>query len=178
LYIVYLINDVLHHSTKKRIEPAVLDDLSAALQPNLGYILRTTYQNQPQETQDRLMKVLNIWAARSIYDDATVAQIERIMKGERNPTGFSASKSDDSRDEKSERRDKREKRNRSPSPADRERRSSRDDEREHSRRRSSREDEEYDRHSRRSDTRSDTRSESRSDRSTSSSSSRRKSGWD
>jgi len=156
---------VLHHSTKKRTEPAVLDDLSAALQPNLGYILRTTYQNQPQETQDRLMKVLNIWAARSIYDDATVAQIERIMKGERNPTGFSA-KSDEPHEEKSERRDKREKRNRSPSP-ERDRR--RDDEREHSRRRSSREDDDYDRHSRRSDARSDRGS---------SSSSRRKSGWD
>jgi len=85
LYIVYLINDALHHSLKSRVEPLVLDPLSEALKKKLLYILRHAVKDSPKAL-DRIMKVVHLWEERQLFSPHTVSMIERGLQSEDTPS--------------------------------------------------------------------------------------------
>jgi hypothetical protein len=58
LNLVYLIHDVLHHTLRDRAPGETSDAFSSAFQYQLGPLLRSAYQGQPPENQEKITKVL------------------------------------------------------------------------------------------------------------------------
>lgn len=81
LYLVYLINDVLHHAVKKTGETAP-DTFQRALAEgsNLTRLCQSAYAHQPTRTQEQLVKVLNLWADRGIYEAPFINDLIADMK--------------------------------------------------------------------------------------------------
>lgn len=74
LHIVYLANDILHHSRKKDV-PGLQD----ALKDYILAIIGITYNGEPQEHQEKLCKVLKIWAMQKFFDDE-IRQVSGIIQ--------------------------------------------------------------------------------------------------
>jgi hypothetical protein len=100
LNVIYLINDVLHHSVRQRVGES--DEFSDALQQHVVDIFRTTCQAQNIENQERAFKVLRLWASKGIYSPALISQFESEILGEaeskKRSTESQASDSDMHRD--------------------------------------------------------------------------------
>ena len=81
LHMVYLINDVLHHSIKKGPD-APPDTFARALAEgnNLSRLCQAAYAHQPTRTQEQLVKVLNLWADRGIYETPFITDLISEMK--------------------------------------------------------------------------------------------------
>jgi hypothetical protein len=80
LYLIYLINDLLHFCLKKRGEDVSrLDPFSATLLSRLPTILRAAYVGQDAETQERLLRVVRLWGSRQIFDGSEIDLLERQM---------------------------------------------------------------------------------------------------
>jgi hypothetical protein len=65
LNVIYLIHDILHHSTRNRpqqgpTEPITLDEFALAFEPHLSSILGAGYFGQPPENQEKITKVATI----------------------------------------------------------------------------------------------------------------------
>eukprot|EP01114_Cavostelium_apophysatum_P007198 TRINITY_DN1904_c0_g1_i2.p1 TRINITY_DN1904_c0_g1~~TRINITY_DN1904_c0_g1_i2.p1 ORF type:complete len:763 (-),score=214.92 TRINITY_DN1904_c0_g1_i2:153-2441(-) len=78
--IVYLLHDILYHSFRNRKEPNELDEISAALEPHLGPILRSSVQGQGPENQEKIFKVFKLWEEKKIFEPATLARMEEEMR--------------------------------------------------------------------------------------------------
>jgi len=83
LNIIYLANDVLHHSSKVR-PPSVTkgEVFCEAMLPYLSCILYNTYHNQTPENQNKVSKLLAIWKTKQIYEESKINELESDMKGE------------------------------------------------------------------------------------------------
>ncbi|EMS66638.1 hypothetical protein TRIUR3_04265 [Triticum urartu] len=83
LHIVFLVNDILFEGLQRRANIQDLDNEAIAFQSVLGSMLVRIYNN-PQnkdENQTRLEKILQFWGSKEVYDQETVANLEREMKG-------------------------------------------------------------------------------------------------
>lgn len=63
LHIVYLTNDLLHHSRKKDL-PQIKDALELYILP----IVAMTFHDATPEQQAKLKKVLDIWSTQKFFD--------------------------------------------------------------------------------------------------------------
>ena len=66
LHIVYLTNDLLHHSRKKEM-PQIQDGLEPFVLP----VIAMTFHDATAEQQAKLVKVLNIWNTQSFFKEET-----------------------------------------------------------------------------------------------------------
>lgn len=64
LHIVYLINDVGHHCSRKH-----LNDLQKAVGDVVGSIIGITNHDQSDENKEKLTKVLKIWETNKVFFD-------------------------------------------------------------------------------------------------------------
>ncbi|XP_020587227.1 calcium homeostasis endoplasmic reticulum protein [Phalaenopsis equestris] len=83
LHIVFLANDILFESLQRRTNPLDLDNEALAFKPVLGSMLARIYHN-PQNmdaNQSRLEKILQFWASKEVYDQETIANLEKEMTG-------------------------------------------------------------------------------------------------
>lgn len=83
LHIVFLVNDILFEGLQRRTNIQDLDNEAIAFQSVLGSMLARIYNN-PQskdDNQNRLEKILQFWGSKEVYDQETVANLEREMKG-------------------------------------------------------------------------------------------------
>jgi len=85
LFIIYLINDILHHSQKDRMQISALDDFAVAYDPQLKYIFRAAHTGNTTSNQERIVKVLHLWADREIYDGVVTNRVESTMKSPPTP---------------------------------------------------------------------------------------------
>jgi hypothetical protein len=81
LNIIYLANDVLHHSVKSQ-QNEVKGPFIDAILLYLPSILYTTFQNQTPENQLKVSKLLGIWKTKQIYEESKILELEADMKGE------------------------------------------------------------------------------------------------
>ncbi|CAM0909482.1 unnamed protein product [Alopecurus aequalis] len=83
LHIVFLVNDILFEGLQRRTNIQDLDNEAVAFQSVLGSMLARIYNN-PQsidDNQTRLEKILQFWGSKEVYDQETIANLEREMKG-------------------------------------------------------------------------------------------------
>lgn len=66
LHIVYLTNDLLHHSRKKDL-PHIHDGLEHYVLP----MIAMSFHDATAEQQAKLVKVLNIWNTQSFFKEET-----------------------------------------------------------------------------------------------------------
>jgi len=66
LHLVYLVNDLLHHSRKKDL-PQIQDALEIHILP----IVAMTYHDGTPDQQAKLNKVLNIWQTQNFFSEET-----------------------------------------------------------------------------------------------------------
>jgi len=86
LNIIYLANDVLHHSSKTRPEGEVAGDAFCdAFRDYLPAMLYSSYSEQPLENQAKIEKLLNIWKTKNIYPEEVISFLESDMKTQANP---------------------------------------------------------------------------------------------
>jgi len=78
LNIIYLANDVLHHS----IKPDKPSQFAEALYPYLPCILHRTYHMQSPENQSKLSKILLIWKTKNVYSESKITELEGDMTGD------------------------------------------------------------------------------------------------
>ncbi|KAH3766823.1 rna binding protein jsn1 [Pelomyxa schiedti] len=71
LNVIYVINDILQHGLQKRNEKD-LDDFSAAFHPSLARIFRVSFKGESQSNQEKILRVLQIWSDKGIYEKAFV----------------------------------------------------------------------------------------------------------
>ncbi|KAL6012644.1 hypothetical protein ACLOJK_003133 [Asimina triloba] len=83
LHIIYLANDILFDSLKRRVNPHELDNEALAFRPVLSSMLARIYHNphNKDENQSRLQKILQFWASKEVYDPDTIYSLECEMKG-------------------------------------------------------------------------------------------------
>eukprot|EP01130_Rhizamoeba_saxonica_P002573 TRINITY_DN12352_c0_g1_i1.p1 TRINITY_DN12352_c0_g1~~TRINITY_DN12352_c0_g1_i1.p1 ORF type:complete len:590 (+),score=152.23 TRINITY_DN12352_c0_g1_i1:53-1822(+) len=81
LNIVYLVNDVLHHSTKNRSHPGETDTFCEAFKPSLARMLKSAYEGQTPELQDRILNLLDIWKTKMTFDLVTIEDIREQILG-------------------------------------------------------------------------------------------------
>ena len=67
LHIIYLINDVLHHSARKSS-----NDVKGVLQEVIVPIYCNTFVGEGPENQQRLGKVIRIWETNNYFDSETI----------------------------------------------------------------------------------------------------------
>ena len=67
LHIIYLINDVLHHSTRKSTQ-----DVRPVFEEVIVPIYCCTFVGESSEHQQRLEKVIRIWETNSYFDIETI----------------------------------------------------------------------------------------------------------
>jgi len=85
LNIIYLANDVLHHSSKRPTSTTNAtkgEVFCDAMLPYLSCILYNTYHNQTPENQIKVSKLLAIWKTKQIYEESKIDELESDMKGE------------------------------------------------------------------------------------------------
>lgn len=83
LHIIFLVNDILFEGLQRRANIRDLDNEAAAFQSVLGSMLARIYNN-PQsrdDNQTRLEKILQFWGSKEVYDQETIVNFEREMKG-------------------------------------------------------------------------------------------------
>uniref|UniRef100_A0A0D3GK00 CID domain-containing protein n=2 Tax=Oryza TaxID=4527 RepID=A0A0D3GK00_9ORYZ len=83
LHIIFLVNDILFESLQRRTNSRDLDNEALAFKFVLGSMLARIYNN-PQSKDDnqiRLEKILQFWGSKEVYDQETIANLERDMKG-------------------------------------------------------------------------------------------------
>uniref|UniRef100_A0A0E0LES6 CID domain-containing protein n=1 Tax=Oryza punctata TaxID=4537 RepID=A0A0E0LES6_ORYPU len=83
LHIIFLVNDILFESLQRRTNVRDLDNEALAFKSVLGSMLPRIYSN-PQSKDDnqiRLEKILQFWGSKEVYDQETIANLERDMKG-------------------------------------------------------------------------------------------------
>lgn len=83
LHIVFLVNDILFEGLQRRTNIQDLDNEAVAFQSVLGSMLARIFNN-PQSQDDnqiRLEKILQFWGSKEVYDQETIANLEREMKG-------------------------------------------------------------------------------------------------
>jgi hypothetical protein len=71
------------YSLQRRTNIQDLDNEAVAFQSVLGSMLARIYNN-PQskdDNQNRLEKILQFWGSKEVYDQETIANLEREMKG-------------------------------------------------------------------------------------------------
>ncbi|KAH0459880.1 hypothetical protein IEQ34_010543 [Dendrobium chrysotoxum] len=83
LHIVFLANDILFDSLQRRTNPLDLDNEALAFKPVLGSMLARIYNNPQNKdaNQSRLEKILQFWASKEVYDQETIASLEKEMSG-------------------------------------------------------------------------------------------------
>ena len=67
LHIIYLINDVLHHSARKSTQ-----DVKPVFQDVIVPIFSCTFVGESPENQQRLGKVIRIWETNSYFDSEII----------------------------------------------------------------------------------------------------------
>jgi len=92
---------VLHHTLRSRNPGENSDIFSEAFLPHLTYILRSAYQGQSSENQEKIMKVVKIWEEKGIYSSNFIQNLENDLIRE-----APKSRGED-RDQDRERRDRR-----------------------------------------------------------------------
>ncbi|XP_062178357.1 uncharacterized protein LOC133883151 isoform X2 [Phragmites australis] len=83
LHIIFLVNDILFESLQRRTNIRDLDNEALAFKSVLGSMLARIYSN-PQgkdDNQTRVEKILQFWGSKEVYDQETIANLEREMKG-------------------------------------------------------------------------------------------------
>lgn len=81
LNVIYLINDVLHHSSHKRVkEGGPMDEFTLAFEPLLRAIFTNTYVNQAPDNQQKILDLLRLWGTRNIYSQITISNIESHIR--------------------------------------------------------------------------------------------------
>lgn len=83
LHIIFLANDILFESLQRRANLQELDNEALAFKPVLGSMLARVYHNphNMEANRSRLEKILQFWASKEVYDQATIASLEREMFG-------------------------------------------------------------------------------------------------
>ncbi|KAL4434358.1 hypothetical protein ABPG75_000799 [Micractinium tetrahymenae] len=85
LHVVYLANDILFKGLSMRAAGSGPDQdgIAAAFKPRLGRLLRQTYVTggQAAEVQQNLLRVVNFWAERGVFDHLAVEQMTMEMMG-------------------------------------------------------------------------------------------------
>ncbi|KAJ3122928.1 hypothetical protein HK098_002334 [Nowakowskiella sp. JEL0407] len=77
LHVVYLINDVLHHCSRKNL-PWIKEGFLA----NLGLILNCAYMKcSTNEEREKLTRLINIWKERSYFSQQAINQLNGEMMG-------------------------------------------------------------------------------------------------
>jgi hypothetical protein len=76
LHCLYLINDILHHSLKRRSQINELDEWARAVLGHLLPLLRLVYDRQTEEYQSKVIKLINLWQNRNIFSSELLAKIE------------------------------------------------------------------------------------------------------
>eukprot|EP01127_Copromyxa_protea_P012876 TRINITY_DN338_c0_g1_i2.p1 TRINITY_DN338_c0_g1~~TRINITY_DN338_c0_g1_i2.p1 ORF type:complete len:559 (-),score=121.77 TRINITY_DN338_c0_g1_i2:711-2387(-) len=79
LNIIYLTNDVLHHSSKQREQNAP-DVFCTAFKPFLAPMLYDAYHDQPADRQNQIEKLLGIWNTKQIFATSEIDLIIERMK--------------------------------------------------------------------------------------------------
>lgn len=82
LWLVYLLNDIAHAFSKKRVNKSEVDQFCAGLGPHLLAIFDTAFRGHPPDDQDKVVKVVRLWGQREIYPDAVVKDLETKMRSE------------------------------------------------------------------------------------------------
>nr|CAB3471199.1 unnamed protein product [Digitaria exilis] len=83
LHIIFLVNDILFESLQRRANIRDLDNEAIAFKSVLGSMLARIYNN-PQsqdDSQTRVDKILQFWGSKEVYDQETISNFEREMKG-------------------------------------------------------------------------------------------------
>ena len=75
LHIVYLTNDLLHHSRKKDL-PQIKEALEVYILP----IVAMTFHNATPEQQAKLKKVLEIWSTQKFFDKDETNEVKRLSQ--------------------------------------------------------------------------------------------------
>ncbi|KAF0904658.1 hypothetical protein E2562_036028 [Oryza meyeriana var. granulata] len=83
LHIVFLVNDILFESLQRRTNARDLDNEALAFKSVLGSMLARIYSNPQSKdgNQIRLEKILQFWGSKEVYEQETIANLERDMKG-------------------------------------------------------------------------------------------------
>ena len=84
LYILFMINDVLHQTVKTRILTDKIDLLSQQISNILFYILPHSYKGYDADKQQKVMSLLNLWAERNIFSIQLTKNLKNIMIGTNN----------------------------------------------------------------------------------------------
>jgi len=83
LHIIFLVNDILFESLQRRTSIRDLDNEAIAFKSVLGPMLARVYNNSQSkdDNQTRVEKILQFWGSKEVYDQETIANFEREMKG-------------------------------------------------------------------------------------------------
>jgi len=81
LNIIYLIHDILYHTFRNRQNPNDLDDYARAFEPHLGFILRSGFENQAPELQEKVFKVFKLWEEKKIFEEKILKRMDDEMRG-------------------------------------------------------------------------------------------------
>ncbi|KAL6076462.1 hypothetical protein QOT17_003002, partial [Balamuthia mandrillaris] len=89
LVILHLISDALHHAAARRpelgLDSTSLDDLSEAFKMPLVFIMRSAYQGQQPDQQQRVLQLLELWESRNIYGSTTIARMKSAIESVTTP---------------------------------------------------------------------------------------------
>eukprot|EP01120_Amphizonella_sp_Union-15-10_P012438 TRINITY_DN5519_c0_g2_i1.p1 TRINITY_DN5519_c0_g2~~TRINITY_DN5519_c0_g2_i1.p1 ORF type:complete len:639 (+),score=147.82 TRINITY_DN5519_c0_g2_i1:61-1977(+) len=81
LNIIYVVNDVLYHSKKKRKEEIRTDVFSFYFKNHLGSMMRSAYLISPTQLE-KLTKLLRLWETNDIYSPSDIATIQSQLESE------------------------------------------------------------------------------------------------
>lgn len=79
LFILYLINDILHECLCKRTIVHILDSMSLSLLNFLPEILSLSYCNSGKSEREKIVTLLDLWYDRLIFNRATIVELKRRM---------------------------------------------------------------------------------------------------
>eukprot|EP01083_Nonionella_stella_P145303 455050_1 len=79
LYILFMINDVLHQAIKQRVSIDQIDPLSLHLSSILLYILPNAHNGYSTPQQQKVMSLVTLWSERSIFPMQLIAQLKDTM---------------------------------------------------------------------------------------------------
>eukprot|EP01095_Lingulamoeba_sp_RSL-Kostka_P011321 TRINITY_DN4271_c3_g2_i1.p1 TRINITY_DN4271_c3_g2~~TRINITY_DN4271_c3_g2_i1.p1 ORF type:complete len:227 (+),score=85.12 TRINITY_DN4271_c3_g2_i1:98-778(+) len=85
IHVVYLLNDVLFHCTKLRTSDGQLDNLSACILDKIIPILQSSFNSSDMDKQEKIIKILQLWKKRNIFEGHIVEQIELALRNNTNP---------------------------------------------------------------------------------------------
>jgi len=86
LNVIYLLHDLLHHSSRERAEGETTDAFADAFLPYLPDILQMAAKGAHPDNQDKILKVVRIWDEKKIFDPNLLQQwIQGMEIQERGP---------------------------------------------------------------------------------------------